>query len=150
VLQKVPVTEKLRVENVRGKLFVGNPAGLCYANYKVDQAALRARVDAQDNKIALRDIKISSMNGPTSSLNAYELLRIGLSVLSNVINWETQPMQIGGHLQRAHGGDAAVAQLYEGVGGRKDTKAFKELYGMFPGEVRMISRFFAILKKCRG
>jgi hypothetical protein len=79
VLQEAPVTEKLCVENVRGKLFVGNPAGLCYANYKVDQAALRACVVAQDNEIALRDVKISSLedrvNGPTSSLNAYELLR---------------------------------------------------------------------------
>jgi len=31
--------------------------------------------------------------------------------------------------------DAAVdAQLYQGMGGRKETKAFKRLYGMSPGD----------------
>jgi hypothetical protein len=45
----------------------------------MDQADLWARVDAEDNKIALQDIKIASLedhvNSLTSSLDAYKLLR---------------------------------------------------------------------------
>jgi len=154
VLQEALATEELHVENVMGELFVGNLAGLSYANYKVDQAALRARVDI---KIASQDFKIASLedsvSGLKSSLGAYKILRnrfistFKRDKLGTATEAERRTITEGNGW--AHGGDAAVdALLYEGVGGRRDIVAFEKLYGMSPGDVRMISEFFATPEKC--
>ena len=93
------------------------------------------------------------MNSLTSSLSAYKLLRNRFisTFKRDKLGDETEVDR--GTIAKgngwAHGGDAVVdAQLYQGTSGRKDFNAFKGLYGMSPGEVSMISEFFAILKKC--
>ncbi|KAA8893635.1 hypothetical protein FN846DRAFT_923541 [Sphaerosporella brunnea] len=139
--------EELHVEDVRGELFVGNRRGLSFANYKVDQADLRARVDAQDKKIASQDIKIGSLEDRvgslTSSLDAYKLLRhrfISAFKRDKLASaTEADKRIIGAGNAWARGGDAVVdALLYTGTGGRTDVKAFQKLYGMSPGDVQML------------
>lgn len=117
---------------------------------------LRARVDAQDKKIASQDIKISSLedrvSSLTSTLDTYKLVRnrfistFKRDKLANATAADSKIIVEGNGW--AYGGDAVVdAQLYEGTGGRRDTITFKTLYGMSPGDVRMISEFLvAILK----
>ncbi|KAA8894172.1 hypothetical protein FN846DRAFT_786850 [Sphaerosporella brunnea] len=147
--------EELHVEDVRGDLFVGNRRGLSFANYKVDQADLRARVDAQDKKIASQDIKIASqdikiasledrVSSLTRSLDAYKLLRsrfISTFKRDKLANaTEADKRIIGTGNAWAHGGDAVVdALLYTGTGGRRDFKAFEKLYGFLPETVQRIS-----------
>lgn len=156
---KDALEQELHVEDVRGELFVGNLRGLSFANYKVDQADLRARVDAQDKKIASLEVKNASLedrvSSLTSSLDAYKLLRnrfistFKRDKLANATEVDRRIIAEGNGW--AHGGDAIVdAELYQGMGGRRDPIAFKKLYGMSPGDVRMISGFFTILKKCWG
>ncbi|KAA8908829.1 hypothetical protein FN846DRAFT_944352 [Sphaerosporella brunnea] len=146
--------EELHVEDVRGELFVGNRRGLSFANYKVDQADLRARVDAQDKKIASQDIKIASLDikiasledrvsSLTRSLDAYKLLRscfistFKRDKLANATEADRRIIAEGNGW--AHGGDAVVdALLYTGTGGRRDFKAFEKLYGLPPHIVQSI------------
>lgn len=117
---------------------------------------IRARVDAQDKKLAAQDIKISSLedrvSSLTSTLDAYKLVRnrfISTFRRDKLANTTEADRKIiaEGH-GWAHGGDAVVdAQLYQGTGGRRDTITFKTLYGMSPGDVRMISEFFCYSDK---
>ncbi|KAF8545375.1 hypothetical protein BDD12DRAFT_871655 [Trichophaea hybrida] len=83
----------------------------------MDQADLRARVDAQDNKIASLEDRVSSL---TSSLNAYKFLQNRF----------------------IRGGDAVVdASLYTGSERRQDPSAYERLYGMNLLRVLSISEF---------
>ncbi|KAA8894186.1 hypothetical protein FN846DRAFT_975501 [Sphaerosporella brunnea] len=129
--------EELHVEDVRGDLFVGNRRGLSFANYKVDQADLRAR----DIKIASLEDRVSSL---TRRLAAYKLLRsrfISTFKRDKLANaTEADKRIIGTGNAWAHGGDAVVdALLYTGTGGRRDFKAFEKLYGFLPETVQRIS-----------
>ncbi|KAF8249396.1 hypothetical protein K440DRAFT_622050 [Wilcoxina mikolae CBS 423.85] len=140
--------DELHVEvGVTGEMVVGNRRGL---NLATRLCALEYKVASQDSEIASlkEDIKIVSLedrvSSLTSSLDAYKLLRnqfistFKRDKLRNATEADRKIIAEGNGW--AHGGDAVVdAQLYQGMGGRRDTKAFEELYGMSPGEVQMIA-----------
>ena len=133
--------EELHVEDVRGELVVANRRGLSLAG-------LPARVDAFTDEVTAQRAKIASLEdeataqrakstsledrvaGPTSSLEAYKLLRnrfistFKRDKLPNETEADKRIIAKGNGW--AHGGDAVVdAGLYQGVGGRRDNMAFK-------------------------
>lgn len=155
-LEQALQEEELHVEDVRGELFVGNRRGLSLATRLRTLERQVDEIPSLKNRVASIGVKNASLEGRvsslTSSLDAYKLLRNRFTStfkrdkLGNTTEADRRIIAEGNGW--AHGGDAVVdAQLYQGMDGRRDTKAFKKLYGMSPGDVRMISKFFAILKK---
>jgi hypothetical protein len=163
VLQDALDTDELRVENIQGQFFVRNPAGLSYTNSKMDHADLRSRFDSLETSLNDRVNGLENeaaslhdrVNSLTSSLDAYKFLRnrfictFKCDILKNATEADKRASVEGNAW--AHGGDVTVdAQLYKGVGGRRDPMDYKKLYGILPREVGVISKFFTILNVCCG
>jgi hypothetical protein len=125
----------------------------------MDYADLRGRFDSLEKETASLRIETDSLHdrvdGLTSSLDAYKLLRnrfictFKRDKLGNATEADKRAIVEGNAW--AHGSDVTVdAQLYKGVGGRRDIMDYKKLYGILPGEVTLISKFFTILNICCG
>ena len=161
-------SEELQIEDVKGKLVVGNRRGLNMAAsldaVQMEVDVLKATVASQGATIASQGATIASQGATVasleervvslaSSLDAYKRIRSRfISTYKRdklgITTDEDQKIISEGN-GRAHGGDAVVdAKLYEGMTRRRDPSAFKKLYGVTPGEIAYISEFFAILRKC--
>ena len=154
-------SEELQIEDVKGKLVVGNRRGLNMAAsldaVQMEVDVLKATVASQGATIASQGATVASLEervvSLASSLDAYKRIRSRfISTYKRdklgITTDEDQKIISEGN-GRAHGGDAVVdAKLYEGMTRRRDPSAFKKLYGVTPGEIAYISEFFAILRKC--
>ncbi|KAF8246400.1 hypothetical protein K440DRAFT_662155 [Wilcoxina mikolae CBS 423.85] len=142
--------EDLHVEEVRGKLFVGNRRGLNLAELmprvrvlEEEVATQKEEIATQKEEIILLKIKVVSLedrvSSLTMSLHAYKLLRnrfistFKRDKLANATEVDRKIIASGNGW--AHGGDAVVdAQLYksETREGRRDFEAYEKLYGITP------------------
>ena len=129
-----------------------NIRGLNYAQDKNEQIHFEQRLASQDEKIALQDLKIASLedrvNNLTVSLDSYQVLRnrfmstFKRDKLGNATEADFRLISEGNHW--AHGGDAiADAILYEGQRPRRsqDVLTYERLYGLDPARVLNISKF---------
>lgn len=135
-----------------GRVAVGNRRGL-------NIVAAMSRIFAQDDRItflenagAEANSRIASLEQRvqclSKSLHQYKRVRSRFistyerDVLKNADDADRDIIRDGN--MWAHGGDAIMdAQLYDGLGGRRDSAVYKKLYGLDPKWVLEISEFFA-------
>lgn len=142
--------EELYVEEVRDHSSVGSHRGL-------DVAGLSARTRVLEQKMASHAAELASQHAEIASLQD-EVLTLKLSSeeyrlvrnqfistfkrdkLNNADGSDIKIIQ-GGNLT-VQGGDAIVdAMLYQGLDRRRDSTAYKKLYGVDPLRVLRISKF---------
>jgi hypothetical protein len=156
-LKEAVDTDQLVVENIRGDMFVGNIAGMEYAQAKADSRPLRDRTKAleestkalqeevQQLKIRVEHTDMRMMNMEASIdgfrdfrnrfISTYK--RDKLSLVEESDHWFIR----SGNRFAHEGNFKRDAELYEGMSGRKDDWVFTELYGIDPATVRKIGRF---------
>ncbi|RPB05784.1 hypothetical protein L873DRAFT_1832544 [Choiromyces venosus 120613-1] len=148
---QAPQEEELEVENVRGELFVGNRRGLGFAGLPERVRALKEKTSALEERASALKQRPSALEDEvnllwddvsTLKLSVPEYSRVRNRFIStfkrdklnNATESDIDIIREGNTM--AHEGDAAVdALLYEGLNGRRDTFAFKELYGIHPADV---------------
>ncbi|RPA91450.1 hypothetical protein L873DRAFT_1714216 [Choiromyces venosus 120613-1] len=142
---------ELKVQKVRGEPFVGNHWGLDLASLEECIRALEEKTSALEESASAHKLRQSALKDEvnllwddvfTLTLCVPEYSRVRNRFIStfkrdklnNATESDIGSIQEGNIM--AHEGDAAVdALLYEGLNGRRDPSAFKELYGMHPADV---------------
>ncbi|RPB02832.1 hypothetical protein L873DRAFT_1732661 [Choiromyces venosus 120613-1] len=144
-LEQALEEDDLYVEEVKGEHFVGNRHGLTLAGLpkrilELEQQA--TEFTSHRAKVASLEDHVGSL---TTSIEAYKLLRNRFistfkrdKGLVNATEADRKIIAEGNGW--AHGGDVVVdALLYQGTEGRRDRLAFEKLYGIMPGDIRVIS-----------
>ncbi|RPA92051.1 hypothetical protein L873DRAFT_1818402 [Choiromyces venosus 120613-1] len=139
------------VQKVRGEPFVGNRRGRGLTGIGERIRALEEKTSALEERASARNLRLSALKDEvnllwddvsTLKLCVPEYSRVRNRFIStfkrdklnNATESDIYIIQEGNTM--AHEGDAAVdALLYEGLNGRRDPSAFKELYGMHPADV---------------
>ena len=116
-------------------------------------------ISAQDSRIAFQENCLAEANSRrvsleqrvrclSQSLHQYKLARARFrsTYERDVLKYATDAGRdiIRSANTWAHGGEAIIdAQLYDGLGGRRDSSVYKKLYGLDPKWVFEIGEFFA-------
>ncbi|RPA91752.1 hypothetical protein L873DRAFT_1867002 [Choiromyces venosus 120613-1] len=142
---------ELKVQKVRGEPFVCNRWGLDLAGLEECVGVLEEKTSALEERASAHKLRQCALKDEvnllwddvfTLTLCVPEYSRIRNRFIStfkrdklnNATESDIDSIQEGNIM--AHEGDAAVdALLYEGLNGRRDPSAFKELYGMHPADV---------------
>ena len=154
--------EALEVTQIRGEFYVGNRRGVSLGERPSElgekDISKDAKIASLDAKIALLDAKVASLE-KRDDLLAEEMLllkaeskdyrRVRSRFISTFVRDKLKnqtpidEMIIHEGNCTAHRGDAAVdALLYDGAEGAKrdDEYAFEVLYGLYPSDVKKISK----------
>ncbi|RPA92402.1 hypothetical protein L873DRAFT_1642335, partial [Choiromyces venosus 120613-1] len=140
-LGQVLQEKELAVENVRGEPFVGNRHGIGFTGLPERVRALEERQSALEDEVNLLwdDLSTLKLCVPEySRVRNRFISTFKRDKLNNATELDIDIIQKGNTI--AYEGDAAVdALLYEGLNRRRDTFAFKELYGLHPADVVKIT-----------
>ena len=133
-----------------GSVAMGNRRGLNFVEPMSRISAHDDRIAALDKRFAAQDSRIASLEQRvqclSKSLPQYKRVRSRFiatykrDVLKDADDADRDIIRNGN--MWAHGGDAIMdAQLYDGLGGRRDSSVYKKLYGLDPRWVLEISEF---------